>query len=73
MPVLTRRCISRPASQFADAVIRQITQTQADNQIVTSALQAAMTAVQASTPGAQIVYGTFSYQSAAGNGCAVLT
>jgi hypothetical protein len=65
MSILTRQYFAM-SQQFADAVIRQITQTQADRLFVSNALQAAMTAVQASSPGASIVYSTFSYRTAAG-------
>jgi Alpha-L-arabinofuranosidase B, catalytic len=65
MPILTRQYFAT-SGQFSDAVIRQITLTLADNQVVNAAVQAATAAVQAASPDAQIVYGTFSYQTVAG-------
>ncbi|MGF6604716.1 hypothetical protein P3T23_009472 [Paraburkholderia sp. GAS448] len=65
MPSHTRQYFAT-SQQFSDAVIRQITQTEADNQLITGALQAGTEAVQTAYPGAQIVYGTFSYLSATG-------
>ncbi|MBB5409164.1 hypothetical protein HDG34_003105 [Paraburkholderia sp. HC6.4b] len=65
MTILDRQYFAT-SQQFADAVVRQITQTPADNQFVSNALQRAITAVEASSPDAQIVYGTFSYRTTAG-------
>lgn len=65
MSILTRQYFAT-SQQFADAVIKQITQTPADNLLVSNALQVAIVAVQAGNPGASIVYGTFSYRTAAG-------
>jgi hypothetical protein len=44
------------SGQFADAVIRQITQTPADNQAVSNAVQAGTAALQADSPDARVLF-----------------
>ena len=72
MPVLTRQYFAT-SQQFADVVIRQITQTQADNQIVTSALQAARRLYRLPRPVRRSCMARFRTRAPRENGCASST